>query len=853
MRIPAMLLSAVLTVLVAAPVTARTWKSRVGDFSVEATLVDIRHDAVVLKKTDGALVGVSLEKLSAEDVQYVEEVFDGAVQRIRDKSSPPSAPVDVERSSDGVRTSVDSSAASLRGFAMPSLANKPFEDGPVLPKVPPSGLRKRWQQNRGYPYVFEAKADLGKYVETVRGVVQIQAADRTVSRSLFSPKQSMAGTTGSAFVARPDGYLITSAQLVEHARQIRVRLGEKSHNARVFALNTRYDLALLRIPAMNLPVLPLAGPESSKVTDEVYAVGFSDPSSQASQSYMKRGALAGIIDRNGDQVLQMDAGFPAGLLGGPLVNRKGEVIGVASTDITAGAITDIGLAVPAHYARRIIENRGLLLLNRGHEQPMEQADLEDLVRRSVAAVSVTRSAPDTSSFTALSYDAYWLRYVRSKLGLGALPEAIEAFVVEDSECGHILVDEFGEVHTNTGRKELPYFMGKPGQLPLEAFSATGEFTWKESSLVHIKLVELRGHHKHFRPADIPVLPGFLKIETYRDPRLQMKQMTDGVHRGASATVHEILESRIDSVLISKRYDVQTFGLPDLPDFSRMVAKGTVLCDRATGILQKSETTAIITHHVETTDTKVSVSLTCQAASPGQWRQLAKQGDPLTVQMEAWRNEIQDAVRQAARTSPEASPDVVLDRILADIRAAKYDNWEKVMAVMSLGMMAPIDDRRVEVLDLIEPCSQSDRSTLKSRAVEAMAVWASERDLPRLVKLLDQPASSSHRKALQGLGKSRLPALAHELVERLRTSGKDRGFGGILWKMGPVAEAPLLEALEHKPPATQVSICSILSEVGGEASIAAIEKLLADGAEGDVASAARRYLEKLKEKLEEKRN
>ncbi|CCQ66697.1 MULTISPECIES: trypsin-like peptidase domain-containing protein [Crocosphaera] len=157
---------------------------------------------------------------------------------------------------------------------------------------------------------------------------------------IFTDKGSM----GSGFIVSPDGLVITNSHVVEGANSpvnIKLADGTKAKADIVAFEENGIDLAAVKIRNQNnLPFLPLASANSAKVGQSVYAIGTPlRPKFQNTFTY-------GIVSRlhEGGGMIQHDAAINGGNSGGPLLNSKGEVIGV-NTEIFTDTGTFIGISL----------------------------------------------------------------------------------------------------------------------------------------------------------------------------------------------------------------------------------------------------------------------------------------------------------------------------------------------------------------------------------------------------------------------------------------------------------------------------------------------------------------------------
>ena len=173
------------------------------------------------------------------------------------------------------------------------------------------------------------------------------------------PRSRKTSSLGSGFIISPDGYIVTNNHVVEGADVIRVNIGGKNkkdelHTAEVVGTDKETDLALLKIKADDLPYLKFGSSDTLDVGEWVVAIG--------SPLGLDHTVTAGIVSAKGrniqsgsyDDYLQTDASINRGNSGGPLLNMKGEVIGI-NTAIAQRA-QGIGFAIPSTLAQRIIGN-----------------------------------------------------------------------------------------------------------------------------------------------------------------------------------------------------------------------------------------------------------------------------------------------------------------------------------------------------------------------------------------------------------------------------------------------------------------------------------------------------------------
>ena len=159
-------------------------------------------------------------------------------------------------------------------------------------------------------------------------------------------------TVGSGVVVHGDGYVVTNAHVVSHALQITIQLSDKTrYGAKVISSDSTHDLAILKIElpkGKTLPYLPLGRSDDLMVGETVIAIG--NPMGFAStlttgviSATDRKLEFAGNVEYGG--LIQTDAPINPGNSGGPLLNIRGELIGI-NTAIRANA-QNIGFAIAA--------------------------------------------------------------------------------------------------------------------------------------------------------------------------------------------------------------------------------------------------------------------------------------------------------------------------------------------------------------------------------------------------------------------------------------------------------------------------------------------------------------------------
>ena len=195
-------------------------------------------------------------------------------------------------------------------------------------------------------------------------------------------------SAGTGFVVNQDGYLLTCEHVVRDADKIKVTLGAKTWEAAVISVDKIHDLALIQIPAKGLNTLPLSNSNAIEVGQEARAFGYPLSFELGEDIKVTRGTVAGVSMRDAQKIIQIDAAVNAGNSGGPLVNEKGEVIGVVNAKMVDVKITNVGFSVPINYAKPLLLAEGIKFTEEGTKEKLDGPALVKNVSPSVALITV---------------------------------------------------------------------------------------------------------------------------------------------------------------------------------------------------------------------------------------------------------------------------------------------------------------------------------------------------------------------------------------------------------------------------------------------------------------------------------
>ena len=267
---------------------------------------------------------------------------------------------------------------------------------PAVPPAPPLSAEMLKQADA------DERVNIRVYATVNHGVVNITTT--TEAQSFFGDEVSSG--TGSGFVLDAQGHILTNFHVVQGADSLQVTLFDGSnHDAEVVGLDPSNDVAVIRIrvPAEKLTPVPLGDSSRLLVGQKVLALG--------NPFGLERTLTTGIVSsldrslraKNGRMIkgiIQTDAAINPGNSGGPLLNSRGEVIGMNTAIYSqVGQSAGIGFAVPINSIERILKplieqgrviradlgvlrvlktEAGLLILDLAEDGPAERAGLRPI-------------------------------------------------------------------------------------------------------------------------------------------------------------------------------------------------------------------------------------------------------------------------------------------------------------------------------------------------------------------------------------------------------------------------------------------------------------------------------------------
>ena len=166
------------------------------------------------------------------------------------------------------------------------------------------------------------------------------------------PDEAPAQGMGSGFIVRPDGVILTNAHVVDGAAEVSVKLADRREfMAKVIGVDKLTDTAVLKIEAQNLPAVRVGNPAETRVGEWVLAIGSPFGFENTVTSGIVSAKSRSLPEEGYVPFIQTDVAVNPGNSGGPLLNIRGEVIGINSQIYSrTGGYQGLSFAIPIDVA-----------------------------------------------------------------------------------------------------------------------------------------------------------------------------------------------------------------------------------------------------------------------------------------------------------------------------------------------------------------------------------------------------------------------------------------------------------------------------------------------------------------------
>jgi serine protease Do len=398
-------------------------------------------------------------------------------------------------------------------LAQPAAAARALPDfTDLVEQVGPSVVNIRTLEKVRTPDPGEADAEMQEFFRRFFGV-PMPNIPRQMPRPNGRPQpEEQPRGVGSGFIVSADGYVMTNAHVVDGADEVIVTLPDKREfKARIVGADKRSDVAVVKIEASGLPAVKIGDVSRLRVGEWVLAIG--------SPFGLENTVTAGIVSAKqrdtGDYLpfIQTDVAINPGNSGGPLINMRGEVVGINSQIYSrSGGFMGISFAIPIDEAMRVSDQ----LRASGH------------VTRGRIGVQIDQVSKDVAEAAGLPKPQ------------GALVRAVEAGSPADKagiEAGDIILRFDGRAIERAS--DLPRLVGatKPGtrsSITVFRRGANKDLTVVVAELEPDKPAAKKGPAKPEKPKSGAVLQGLgLSLSDLTDAQRKELKLKGGVRVDAA--------------------------------------------------------------------------------------------------------------------------------------------------------------------------------------------------------------------------------------------------------------------------------------------------------------------------------
>ena len=495
----------------------------------------------------------------------------------------------------------------------------------ALPAAPVAGALVKYQPkpDSKHYYNFEVVSDFDQYLEKATGSCML-TAQKPPATSGFSVKREVQEGSGTGFVVGSNGVIVTCAHVVDGTEKIDVVIGGQTYPATVLHSDSTLDLAVIKIEATELPVLPLANSDLIQLGQPLRVIGFPLSDVLGTGIKITQGSVSGIVDRDGQRQIQTDATINPGNSGGPVFNTRGEVVGIASAKLAGGAISQVGFCVPSSTLSGMLQKQGIVLAPPVAGQEMETPALVQKVSPAVAFIKV-RMGEDNQSQVAFHYTA--TMHNRQE-GKGGRPLLARGFSLPASEFGELSLTEFGNPVELTEGNYAPIIMSRLPLLPFVELSKSGQADWTNQRDISIVREERsEGPTPRFRP----------RLGRFGGPLPGEQPKVLSIQKATERDQFHVTTNNAQQLVLSRTYELKTTDGSE-PGIL-LTGTGTWTFDRAEGMPTASDLKG--TYKVTVSGVTVTI--------------------PYTVAITRWTQEQVDKMLEQAATA-KVENDVKRERI-----------------------------------------------------------------------------------------------------------------------------------------------------------------------------------------------
>ncbi len=390
-------------------------------------------------------------------------------------------------------------------------------------------------------YHFEVVSDLDEYLEKTSGSCMLTA--QKVETSGFSIKRESQEGSGTGFVVGSNGVIVTCAHVVDGTETIQVVIGGQTYPATVLHSDSTLDLAVIKIEANGLPVLPLANSDQIQLGQTLRVIGFPLSDVLGTGIKITQGAVSGIVEKDGQRQIQTDATINPGNSGGPVFNTRGEVIGVASAKLSGAAVSQVGFCVPSSVLSGMLQQKGIVLAPSIAGQELDAPAMVQKVSPAVAYIKV-KMGEDSQAQLGFRYTATMHSRREGKAGR----VFIGGISLPAHESGNLSLTEHGQPVEVSDGNYTPIIMTRLPLLPFVELSKSGQTDWTNQREISIVREEQSDRSMpHFRSRRGP----------YGDLFPGEKPKVVAIQKAVERDQFHVTTSTAQQVVLTRNYELKT--------------------------------------------------------------------------------------------------------------------------------------------------------------------------------------------------------------------------------------------------------------------------------------------------------
>lgn len=678
-------------------------------------------------------------------------------------------------------------------------------------------LSYRWNEGERFRYQFDYQ--LG---EDGRDHRAAGYCDLTVGAEVEVDEQPTG--TGTGFVIAP-GYIATCAHVVEHAAKVTGVFGKQSFSARVLDIDHENDVAILQIEGdPGLASLPLSDSDSLELAESVLVIGFPLTDVLGSGIKVSRGMVAGIDPKQGGKAITIDGAVNPGNSGGPVLNERGEVVGLASATLAGGqAVNPVGFASQVKNLHAMLSKNGIELTK--NDQTAAPMQAKDITRRSIPSIGLLEI--HTAADSVFRKVAANVRYTRGQQN----PFDVLNRVLGKAGGNAVSISRLGDIHGGDSSEQLPYLFATVPQLLVQRFDPYDSQSWTVSSSYHLRVQEA------------PPLPGFGHFPL--NPRLRHPMFGFGPSepppepKTLEAVLKqdfEVISAEKNVVCIKTSRDFTTLGDAEKPLIA-VSGGGEWQFDLAAGVPIRLNEELTVVRYEDDKRIEQPLALSFQRTAVGPAPKPKQSSQEVAVKQQLpdgskttrhYRYENGQLVEVDAPPEPksglEAGSLASIETLLSVLSGKSSSDEERLSALKELATIRPDDARREEVIDAAKGSIAGTNHQLHDAAWSIYRRWMDASNAPELRRVLAK--SRLHRQnARMALFDLALEEDVPLMLEHVITlSGRQMRK---LKQHGSQIETLVIDAFENtNDEKTQVKLLDIIQLVATPESAPRLSKLMA---------------------------